>query len=49
MPLGLWLFVVVCVLVIGLFACLLVGRPSPRPRPRPLAPDDDEDFLRGLR
>ena len=44
-----WLFVVICVPVIGPFAWLLAGRPAPRPRPRPLAPDDDEDFLRGLR
>ena len=49
MPRWLWLFVVICVPVIGPFAWLLAGRPAPRPRPRPLAPDDDEDFLRGLR
>ena len=49
MPRWLWLFVVICVPVIGPFAWFLAGRPAPRPRPRPLAPDDDEDFLRGLR
>ena len=49
MPRWLWLFVEICVPVIGPFAWLLAGRPAPRPRPRPLAPDDDEDFLRGLR
>ncbi|WP_130873321.1 PLD nuclease N-terminal domain-containing protein [[Pseudopropionibacterium] massiliense] len=48
MPRWLWLFVVICVPVIGPFAWLLAGRPSSRPRPRQLAPDDDEDFLRGL-
>ena len=49
MPRWLWLFVVICVPVIGPFAWLLTGRPTSRPRPRPLAPDDDDDFLRGLR
>ena len=49
MPRWLWLFVGVCVPGIGPFAWLFAGRPAPRPRPRPLAPDDDEDFLRGLR
>jgi len=31
------------------FAWLFAGRPPSRPRPRQLGPDDDEDFLRGLR
>lgn len=48
MPRWLWLFVVICVPVIGPFAWLFAGRPSSRPRPRQLGPDDDEDFLRGL-
>jgi hypothetical membrane protein len=49
MPRWLWLFVVVCVPVIGPFVWLFAGRPTSRPRPRQLGPDDDEDFLRGLR
>ena len=49
MPRWLWLFVVVCVPVIGPVAWLFAGRPTSRPRPRQLGPDDDEDFLRGLR
>ena len=49
MPRWLWLFVVICVPVIGPFAWLLAGPPTSHPRPRPLAPDDDDDFLRGLR
>ena len=49
MPRWLWLFVVVCVPVIGPFVWLCAGRPTSRPRPRQLGPDDDEDFLRGLR
>jgi len=49
MPRWLWLFVVICVPGIGPFPRLPPGRPGPPPPPRPLAPDDDEDFLRGLR
>ena len=49
MPRWLWLFVVICVPVVGPLAWLFSGRPSSRSRPRPLAPDEDGDFLRGLR
>lgn len=49
MPRWLWLFTVICVPVVGPMAWLLAGRPSNQSRPRPLRPDDDDDFLRGLR
>lgn len=49
MPRWLWLFLVICVPVIGPMAWLLAGRPTGRPRPRQLGPDDDDDFLRGLK
>lgn len=52
MPRWLWAFAVICVPVVGPFAWLFLGRPAAGrqqpPRP-PQAPDDDEDFLRGLR
>ena len=50
MPKWLWAFVVICVPVIGPVTWLLAGRPvATSNRRRSLGPDDDEDFLRGLR
>ena len=52
MPRWLWAFAVICVPVVGPVAWLFLGRPLKQTRqlPRPgSAPDDDEDFLRGLR
>jgi len=51
MPRWLWAFTVICVPLIGPVCWLLFGRPEGRRNaPRtPKAPDDDEDFLRGLR
>lgn len=52
MPRWLWAFAVICLPVVGPLAWLLIGRPvknNPAIPPRPKAPDDDEDFLRGLR
>lgn len=52
MPRWLWAFTVICVPVIGPIAWLMLGRPLNPRRPLgrgPGAPDDDEDFLRGLR
>lgn len=52
MPRWLWAFAVICLPVLGPVAWLILGRPikSTKPLPpRSSAPDDDEDFLRGLR
>ena len=50
MPRWLWAFVVICVPVVGPVTWLLAGRPvANTQRRRSLGPDDDEDFLRGLR
>ena len=51
MPRWLWAFLVICVPVVGPFSWLFFGRPSAgTPSTRVAkAPDDDEDFLRGLR
>ncbi len=49
MPRWLWLFTIICVPVVGPMAWLFAGRPTNQPRPRQLGPDDDDDFLRGLR
>lgn len=53
MPKWLWAFTVICLPVLGPVTWLFFGRPLAGPaRRRPLpprAPDDDEDFLRGLR
>jgi cytochrome bd-type quinol oxidase subunit 2 len=52
MPRWLWAFTVICLPVVGPVAWLLLGRPTKGHRPLdrgPSAPDDDEDFLRGLR
>lgn len=51
MPRWLWAFAVVCLPVLGPVCWLFFGRPTSSSRsPRPIhrAPDDDEDFLRGL-
>ena len=50
MPKWLWAFVVICVPVIGPITWLLAGRPdNAAARRHSMGPDDDEDFLRGLR
>ncbi|MEO7587626.1 MAG: PLD nuclease N-terminal domain-containing protein [Arachnia sp.] len=49
MPKWLWAFVVICVPIIGPVTWLLAGRPENSARRHALGPDDDEDFLRGLR
>lgn len=52
MPKWLWAFAVICVPVIGPLGWLFLGRPVKQQRTierPPKAPDDDEDFLRGLR
>lgn len=50
MPRWLWAFVVICVPVVGPILWLGFGRPVAAQRRRgQKAPDDDEDFLRGLR
>ena len=52
MPRWLWAFAVVGLPVVGPVAWLLLGRPVTKKRPLdrgPSAPDDVEDFLRGLR
>ncbi len=50
LPKWLWAFVVIAVPVIGPVTWLLAGRPqSTSGQYRSLGPDDDEDFLRGLR
>lgn len=51
LPKWLWAFAVIAVPVVGPMAWLTMGRPkgrAPRRLP-PRAPDDDEDFLRGIR
>ena len=51
MPRWLWAFLVICAPVVGPLSWLFFGRPSAgTPSTRVAkAPDDDEDFLRGLR
>lgn len=50
MPKWLWAFVVIAIPVIGPVTWLLAGRPqASQGHRRSLGPDDDEDFLRGLR
>ncbi|MFV0430371.1 MAG: PLD nuclease N-terminal domain-containing protein [Arachnia sp.] len=49
MPRWLWAFVVICLPVVGPILWFGWGRPLIVRRPRALGPDDDEDFLRGLR
>ncbi|SHI77872.1 Phospholipase_D-nuclease N-terminal [Tessaracoccus bendigoensis DSM 12906] len=52
MPRWLWAFAVICLPVVGPVCWLFLGRPVKQPGLPPRgsqAPDDDEDFLRGLR
>lgn len=52
MPRWLWAFTVICLPVIGPLSWLAFGRPTksaPQVERPQKAPDDDEDFLRGLR
>lgn len=50
LPHWLWAFTVIVVPVVGPICWLLAGRPVTDPEIRRYsAPDDDEDFLRGLR
>lgn len=50
LPKWLWAFAVICVPVVGPVSWLAFGRPRrTKPSIPPRAPDDDEDFLRGLR
>lgn len=50
MPKWLWAFAVIAVPVIGPICWLLAGRPvRSGPHDGYRAPDDDDDFLRGLR
>ncbi len=55
LPRWAWALVILLLPVLGPVGWLVLGRPQgPRPAPpprrrRPLAPDDDPDFLRGLR
>jgi hypothetical protein len=55
LPRWAWALLIVLLPLLGSVAWLFVGRPQgpPRPNPprrgRPVAPDDDPDFLRGLR
>ena len=49
MPKWLWAFVVICVPVVGPLTWLFTGRPEHQARRHAMGPDDDEDFLRGLR
>lgn len=50
MPHWMWAVAVIAAPVAGPVAWLTMGRPTRRqPTPRISAPDDDEDFLRGIR
>lgn len=49
LPRWLWAVAILGLPVIGPAAWLGAGRPLPGPRPPLRAPDDDDDFLRGLR
>lgn len=49
LPHWMWAVLVIAVPVVGPLAWLATGRPQENPQVRPhRAPDDDEDFLRGL-
>lgn len=51
-PKGLWVFIIIVIPVVGPILWFLVGRGkkfSGKPRRGPSAPDDDIDFLRGLK
>jgi hypothetical protein len=55
LPRWAWALVILLVPLLGSMAWLSVGRPrepggsAPPTRRRPIAPDDDPDFLRGIR
>src|SRR5262245_22249581 len=55
LPKWVWIVLIVLIPLLGSIAWLWVGRPharrssAPPRRNRPVAPDDDPDFLRGLR
>ncbi|RRD49981.1 PLD nuclease N-terminal domain-containing protein [Arachnia propionica] len=50
LPRAAWALAFIFAPVIGPIAWLVAGRPVREPRaPRPKGPDDDDDFLRGLR
>lgn len=52
LPKPLWFLVVLVLPDLGSIAWLIAGRPRVvvrRPSPVPVPPDDDEEFLRGLR
>ncbi len=50
LPHWLWAFTVIAIPVIGPIVWLMAGRPlEPKSLPPSQAPDDDEDFLRGIR
>lgn len=51
-PKGLWVFLIIFIPVVGPILWLTVGRGkknAPGSRKGPIAPDDDIDFLRGLK
>ena len=53
LPRWLWFACIVLLPVVGALGWIFLGRPvlntaGPRPPRRPRAPDDDQDFLRGL-
>lgn len=51
MPRWLWATAIICLPLVGPLGWLIFGRPthlSRREPTRPKAPDDDNDFLRGL-
>jgi hypothetical protein len=55
MPRWAWATAVICLPLAGAVSWLLLGRPNAeslgkktKPETRPRAPDDDQDFLRGL-
>lgn len=53
MPKWMWAVTVICLPVVGAICWLVLGRPNKqsidKADRRPIAPDDDPDFLRGLR
>jgi peptidoglycan/LPS O-acetylase OafA/YrhL len=55
LPRWVWALMILLVPLFGSVAWLTIGRPrqprgsAPPPRRRPVAPDDDPDFLRGIR
>lgn len=55
LPKGVWLVLIILVPLFAGISWLIAGRPDgsarrgPRPSSRPQGPDDDPDFLRGLK